>query len=155
MNFSPSEIWLIVGLIFLIVEFTKLPGIGFLFLGLGALINSVLVYNYSVFEEYQYTSFGLVSFLSFIVLWRPLKKYMYNKNSRGSHFNIVGSEVEVYANPLLPDKLGQVKWSGTIMNAKLINGSFQAEIGEVLVICEVQGNVLICRKLNKGLQETP
>lgn len=155
MNFSSAEIWLTIGLIFLIVEFTKVPGIGFLFLGLGALINSVLVYNYPIFEEYQYTSFGLVSFLSFIILWRPLKKYMYNKNLRGSHFNMVGSEVEVYANPLLPGKLGQVKWSGTIMNAKLMHDSVEAKIGEVLVISEVQGNVLICRKLNKGVQDTP
>jgi membrane protein implicated in regulation of membrane protease activity len=145
---TPSAIWLIVGLICLAIEFTKLPGIGFLFLGLGSLINSVLVYNYPFFEEHQYTSFGLVSFLSFILLWWPLKKYMYKK-SPGSHFSLVGSEVEVYANPIMQGHTGQVKWSGTIMNAKLVSNSLPAEVGEILVVTEVQGNVLICRKSAK------
>lgn len=142
---TPSVIWLIVGLIFLAIEFTKLPGIGFLFLGLGGLINSALVYNYPFFEEHQYTSFGLVSLLSFIILWWPLKKYMYKK-SPGSHFSLVGSDVEVYANPIMQGQPGQVKWSGTIMNAKLVSNSLPAKVGEILVITEVQGNVLICRK---------
>ena len=147
-DITSAEIWLIIGLVGIVVEFTKLPGIGFLFLGLGSLINSVLVYNYSFFEEHQYTSFGLVSFLSFIVLWWPLKKYMYKK-SPGSHFGLIGSEVEVYATPILSGAVGQVRWSGTIMNAKLVSNSLPAEVGELLIINEVQGNVLICRKIVK------
>lgn len=143
---TPAEPWLIIGLLGLVIEFAKLPGIGFLFLGLGGLINSIMVYNYPIFEEYQYTSFGLVSFLCFALLWWPLKKYMYKKNSAGSHFDIIGSRATVYANPLVPGKLGQVTWSGTIMNAKLVRDSDSAEVGEIVVVSEVHGNVLICRK---------
>lgn len=152
-DITSAEIWLIIGLLGLVIEFTKLPGIGFLFLGLGGLINSILVYNYPFFQEYQYTSFGLVSFICFIVLWWPLKKYMYKKSTKGSHFDIVGSNALVYANPLIADVLGQVKWSGTIMNAKLEQGSDSAAVGETVTVSEVQGNVLICRKIGKVLPD--
>ena len=46
MDISAVEIWLIVGIIFIIIEFSKIPGIGFLFLGLGALTTSALISSY-------------------------------------------------------------------------------------------------------------
>lgn len=41
MAVTPIEIWLAIGIVFILIEFTKLPGIGFLFLGLGAISTCV------------------------------------------------------------------------------------------------------------------
>ena len=42
---------------------------------------------------------------------------------------------------------GQVLWSGTIMNAKLVDNTTDiAKIGEIIYVLEVKGNVLICGK---------
>lgn len=146
-NISPIEIWLLIGFICLIFEFTKFPAIGFLFLGLGALSNGILIYSYPLFSEYQYTSFGLLSFLWLAILWIPLKKYIYKKGKQRDHFDIIGSEVVVYGNNILPGGTGQVKWSGAVMNARLSeNEQEEALINQKLYIQQVNGNVLICRK---------
>ncbi len=86
MDISAVEIWLIVGIIFIIIEFSKIPGIGFLFLGLGALTTSALISSYLEITDYQIATFGLVSFTWFLVLWWPLKKFVYGKR-KGNNIN--------------------------------------------------------------------
>ncbi|RYE06273.1 MAG: NfeD family protein [Rickettsiaceae bacterium] len=146
-NNLAAIIWLILGVLAIASEFSMLPGIGLLFLGLGALLNATLVYNYILFYHYQYTAFGFSSLLCFIVLWWPLKKYIFTIKNTTNRFDIIGSSAEVYLLPLYPSKLGQVKWSGTIMNAQFddLEG---IELGNLVIIEKVIGNVLTCRKLN-------
>ncbi|MGI4776250.1 MAG: hypothetical protein ACRYE9_04970, partial [Janthinobacterium lividum] len=86
-----AAIWLLSGLLGIGLEFTTLPGIGLLFLGLGGLLNSILVHNYLLFYQYQYISFGFSSLLCFTVLWWPLKKYACANNNVNHNFDIVGS----------------------------------------------------------------
>lgn len=137
------EIWLLVGLLSLIVEFLQFPGIGFLFLGLGALSNAILIHIYPGFAKDQYTCFGLLSFAWFLLLWWPLKKYAGRSNKKQESFGILGAEVELVSD-LLPGDMGQVKWSGTIMNARLDHSETKiAEVGQRLYIKAVEGNVLI------------
>lgn len=146
-NISSPEFWILLGCLFILIEFTKLPGIGFLFLGLGSLTNAILTYNYPFALEHQYTIFGLISFLWMIILWWPLKKYIYQKHEIMGQFEIIGSEVEVFNN-ISPGELGQVKWSGTIMNAKLDENEQEAALtGQKIYVHKVLGNVLICRKI--------
>ena len=47
MDITPIEIWIAVGLIFILVEFIAIPGIGFLFLGLGSLSTAIAIYYFS------------------------------------------------------------------------------------------------------------
>ena len=61
MTITPVEIWLVVGIIFILIEFSKLPGIGFLFLGLGAMSSSVIFYFYPEIQNYQVASVGFSS----------------------------------------------------------------------------------------------
>lgn len=150
-SISLVQLWLIVGIIFIIIEFVKLPNIGFLFLGLGALSNSILLNNYPYFFKYQLISFGLTSIFWFAILWWPLKYYVYKKDTKTEYNDLVGKEVVVYDKELLPGKIGKVSWSGTIMNARLSNNDTKpATQGDSLRIVQVEGNVLICTHINSS-----
>ena len=143
------QLWLLFGIVLIILEFSLLTGIGFLFIGLGAVSNAVII-SYlgqsSLFSQLGY--FGIMSLLWFLLLWYPLKFFIYKKNlnnlSRHS-FDIVGSQVKVVNNDIKNGDYGQVLWSGTIMNAKLLESTNGvAKVGEIIHVLEVQGNVLIC-----------
>jgi membrane protein implicated in regulation of membrane protease activity len=149
-NIEAVELWLVLGAVCLIIEL-QVSGIGFLFLGLGSLSNAALIYTYPNLSQYQYSFFGLLSFLWFIILWWPLRRYMQAKSKNTQHYmDMVGSEVEIYNSSLLPGDLGQVKWSGTVMNARLDEmEQNSAAIGDKLFITAIHGNILICSKIKK------
>jgi len=142
-------LWMILGFSFIIIEFF-ITGIGLLFLGIGGLLNAILIYNSPKVLAHQYTSFGLITLLCFIFLWKPLKKYAHRTSNTNSDFNLVGSAVTVVNNEISPGKLGTVRWSGTIMNAILAESEKEiALVGDKLYVYEVQGNTLICHKNSK------
>lgn len=151
---SYIEIWLIVGFCCIAIEFSTIPGIGFLFLGFGALSVSGVLYFYPALEDlihYQLAALGILSFGWFLLLWWPLKRFIYRKKTKagGESFNLIGSQVKVFDGPIKPLQLGKVMWSGTIMNAKLAHSELEeAQVGEILHILEVQGNILICGRCN-------
>ena len=65
------------------------------------------------------------------------------------YFDIIGMQVEVAYEDIKPDNLGQVYWSGTIMNAKLSSGETIARVGDKLFIVNAKGNILICKHSTK------
>ena len=152
MTITPVEIWLVVGIIFILIEFSKLPGIGFLFLGLGAMSSSVIFYFYPEIQNYQVASIGFSSLAWFLVLWWPLKAFVYgkNKNLGKDYFDIVGMQVEVALEDIKPGSIGQVYWSGTIMNAQLSSKEKIARVGDKLYVLEAKGNILICSHKTKS-----
>ena len=143
----PIELWLFVGICCIAIECLQLPNIGFLFLGLGALSTGILINFFSGLALYQLIIFGLASLFWFLILWLPLKHYVYRKNKPSTYSNMIGNEVYVVSAPIISGTIGQVKWSGTIMNATLeIDEKNPVEVGEKLYIKEMRGNVLICSK---------
>ena len=147
MSISPIEIWMIVGVIFIVIEFSTIPGIGFLFLGLGALTTSALIYFYPNLVDYQVATVALGSFVWFLLLWWPLKVFIYGRKGKAKrdYFDLVGAQVKVFDEVIKPGQMGQVSWSGAIMNARLDDAQ-QAEKGEALYVTEVKGNVLVCSR---------
>lgn len=91
MEFTPIELWLAVGIIFILVEFTSLPGIGLLFLGLGAISTSILIYYVPEIQNYQVASVGLSSLAWFLVLWWPLKIFVYGKKAMLGQITLIWS----------------------------------------------------------------
>ena len=148
-NFSYVELWLLIGVIFILIEF-NVPGIGFLFLGLGSITSAIVIYNYPLLIEYQITLVGILSLSWFLILWWPLKIFIYGRNNNKKtqgYFDIVGSEVKVVGKAITPGRKGQVMWSGAIMNARLSSDEKEpAEIGDKLYVIQVKGNVLLCAK---------
>ncbi|MGX6960580.1 MAG: NfeD family protein [Rickettsia endosymbiont of Pentastiridius leporinus] len=142
-----TEIWLIIGIVCVIAEFFAIPSIGFLFFGFGALSNALIIYHYPIDLQNQITLFGLLSLIWFCVLYYPLKKYVYSKTSTTENYSdMIGKEVEVYSDTISSNNLGQVKWSGVIMNAYLVPDEKDAKSGSKLFIIKVRGNILICSR---------
>jgi len=143
-----TEIWLIIGVICVVMEFFAIPNIGFLFFGFGALSNALIMYNYPLISlTNQVTFFGLLSLIWFCILYYPLKKYVYHSTDKPANYSdMVGKKAEVYSKTISPDNLGQVKWSGVIMNAYLAPDEPSAKSGDQVFIIEVKGNILICSK---------
>jgi membrane protein implicated in regulation of membrane protease activity len=147
MEITPVEIWLVVGVIFILAEFTAVPGIGLLFIGLGALSASISMYYLPSLASYQVASVGLLSLAWFLVLWWPLKVFVYGKKggARTDYFDMLGMQVEVVEKDLTSSGIGRVSWSGTTMNAKLDSSEGKgAKVGDQLYITDIKGNVLIC-----------
>jgi membrane protein implicated in regulation of membrane protease activity len=147
MSFSFVEIWLAIGVICILIEFTHLPGIGVLFLGLGAISTSLIISYTPQMWYYQIIYFGITSFFWFLLLWWPLKHFSKNKmyNTKGkAYFDIIGMSVKVAFQDIKPGQDGQVHWSGTIMNARLQDKETSAKSGDELYVTDVKGNILIC-----------
>ncbi|WP_341756739.1 MULTISPECIES: NfeD family protein [unclassified Candidatus Tisiphia] len=144
-NISIVELWLIASIICLIIEFSNIPNVGFLFLGLGGISNAIILNNYLNLLKYQYIIFGFASFIWLVILWYPLKFYVGKKYGKHEYSDMLGQEVQLYSNELLVGEKGQVLWSGTIMNAKLSKDSVKSAYkGDTLRIVQIDGNVLIC-----------
>jgi len=147
---TPSMLWLLFGVALIILEFSQVPGIGFLFLGLGGISTSIIT-NYWQEETLltQFAYFGIASLAWFMLLWYPLKTFLSsNKNKLlRDTFDIVGSDVVVINKDIKTGTIGQVSWCGTTMNAKLAENAANntAKVGDTLIVQEVKGNVLICK----------
>lgn len=148
MDITPIEIWIAVGLIFIIIEFTAAPGIGFLFLGLGSLSTGIAIYYFPEIASFQIASIGLGSLAWFLLLWWPLRIFIYGKKGKAKpdYFDMTGMRVEVASEEIQTSGFGKVYWSGTTMNARLVDKGFPVKKGEELYIVEVKGNTLICSR---------
>ena len=147
-----SEIfWLFLGFALILMEiFAVMPGIGLLFAGLGALCTALLLYN---IPEYAISLAGqVVWFLAFgafwaAVLWKPMKKWRLPSGSSQTYNDMIGQEVTITGLDLTKERMGQVLWSGTVMNARLAPEDMQdvMPVGSLAVIAIVEGNTLIVK----------
>ncbi len=137
------EFWALIGFIAIMLEMLFISGFGMLFIGLGALTVAAANIFYPEMQHLQYMFFALFSCLWFAILWYPLKNF-YHKSPLSEVKNFIGDRVEVISD-LKQGSLGQVKWSGTIMNAELVPTIKRiVKPGEVLEVKSVRGSVLIC-----------
>lgn len=137
--------WLIASGAFFLLEAFGVPGVGFLFAALGAIAAAGAVSLGLIADEaiiLQLAICFVVTALSAALLWRKLKAWRMNPNA--PHYsNIVGTEGET-VEMLSGDKLGTVRWSGTLMRARLADPSQPAiPAGATVRITAIDGNVLI------------
>ncbi|MDB2414293.1 NfeD family protein [Rickettsiales bacterium] len=148
-----SIIWLTLGAIFIIIEVFFTPGIGFLFAGLGAVsVGGLIIMQISDSSNYwqQILFFLILTSVWASFLWKPLKKLL-NSSSDINYKDVEGGTAIVVDSALTCDKEGQVKWSGTIMNARLEPKvqKEEVEVGQEVKIIKVDGNTLIVSSKNK------
>lgn len=140
-----SSYWLVATGVFLLLEAFGLPGIGFLFAGLAALVTAAAIELGFIGSEaliLQLALFSIVTAISAMLLWRKLKSWRMNPNA--PHYsNIVGTEA-VTVEGLSGSKLGTVRWSGTLMSARLAD-PHHAPIspGTTVRITTLDGSVLV------------
>lgn len=140
----PEVFWMALGCIFLLLEVTAIPGIGMFFAALaaftlGALQLFELVSRESAMLMQVAIFFGLTSLWA-AILWKPFKRL---KNSGEHYHNMVGTSCTA-TEMLTKGKRGQVKWSGTVMQAKIVEDSREDTIEKdsELWVHEVDGATL-------------
>ncbi len=136
--------WLVAGALMLMVEALGIPGVGFLFAGLGAvgvgtMISSGLL-DSDAFTAQVAAWFALTALFA-LVLYKPLKRW--RSQQRAAYHSMLGTNATVLAPGLSPEQEGQARWSGTLMRARLASGQEPADAGAVLRIVAVDGTVLI------------
>lgn len=144
-----SVFWLLSGALCIVLEAFAIPGVGFLFAGLAAIsLGALLNLGYITEGAYliQLTIFFLLTIGWALLLWIPLKKL--RVPSQGENFsNIIGEKAHVSETPLIKGKEGYVKWSGTLMKAKLAEdaGIAIVALGEEVEIVQAKGTMLIVK----------
>jgi membrane protein implicated in regulation of membrane protease activity len=143
--------WIIFGLFLIVAETFIIPGIGLLFAGLSAIATASLIY-YNIISQtsyiIQFAAFFAITGIWAILLWKPIKRF-HSKSKEDNYNNIIGTTAIIYHNDLLKGSLGQVKWSGTIMNARIADD----ETAQVIVkntevtIVATSGNNLIIKNI--------
>lgn len=142
-------LWLVLGFVFVLMEiFAVMPGIGLLFAGLGALCTALLLYSV---PEHGVSLVGQgVWFLAFgtfwaAILWKPLKNWRLSSGAGGGYHGMIGQDVTITGSPLTKERMGQVLWSGTVMNARLAPDDTQEAlpVGSLAVIVAVDSNTVI------------
>jgi membrane protein implicated in regulation of membrane protease activity len=139
--------WLIAGVLFCSIEMFFISGIGFLFAGLGALtVGSLMVLNKIAVSsiDIQFIVFFFSSVAWGISLWFPLKKLL--KRQTNSPYASITGETAIVIQAIDGDKIGQVRWSGTIMNARLSDPSKflnRLEPDTQVTIIGTEGNILL------------
>lgn len=118
--------WFLAGTILVLIEVFAIPGLGFLFAGLGAITLGGLI-TYGVIAEVtvaaQIAYFFLFTSIWAAILWAPLRKF--SKNSKTKQFeNLKGTYGSVENKEgLIAGKIGYIKWSGAKMRAAIVEGS--------------------------------
>ena len=144
-------LWMLAGALLVMLETMLFPGIGFLFAGIGAIITGVLIACGVIALENmpaQCAVFFFFSALSAVVLLKKMKRLHIDKGQ--NYRNMVGCSAIVSSSALEPGKTGEVRWSGTVMNARLAEGQEESPaiaVGSEVEIVSVSGNLLLVKPL--------
>lgn len=145
---SASSWWFIAGAVCMALEAFGVPGIGFLFAGLAAIVVGALVLADVLAQDAVVLQFSLwfgMTVASGIILWKPLKNWRVNPSGKDQFSNMVGDTATIVGGTLRAGFPGKAKWSGTIMVAELAPGAEELPEGARAEIIEVRGTVLILK----------
>ena len=135
-------IWLTAGVILVILEFL-LPMVGCLFAGLAALIVGLALTSGLISSgNSQLVTFFIFTIAFAAILWKPLKNF---GKGKGVVYNDMVGQKAILLTDLEGEKIGQAKWSGTNMKAKLEDGAQPLKKGHEAEIMRVDGNVLVLK----------
>ncbi len=142
-----TAIWLILGVVFIILEVFTFTGISFLSAGLGAVtLGSLLAFG--VFNSTDYLEniayFLFLTIMWGVILWRPLMKAIKSKSTDYNSFRGTTAIID-NENGLQIGKIGYVKWCGTRMRARINPNSKQNFVSdkENVWVIENKNGILI------------
>lgn len=144
------ECWLCFGIILIILEIIcGWPTIALFFSGLACInVAMALIFNLvsktNIIE--QCIIFLGCTLVWLICFWRPAKKLL-QQNNKNTYHNIIGTTAIVHQVDLKKGEIGEIKWSGTICKAMIIENNLDIIPANSLVtITETQGNIFIVKK---------
>lgn len=147
--------WLIAGAILLGLEAFGIPGVGFLFAGLAAILVGLAVHlNLIAADDWILQAgvfFGLTTLMA-ALLWKKIQQWRLNAPTGDQFSNIIGDYATVGKDGLKKGRAGQVSWSGTTMSAQIDPGCAleSLEEGAVVIITAVKGNQLFVAPESKA-----
>ncbi len=139
-----SVIWLLTGALFIALEAFGIPGIGALFIGLGAILTGLFIELGIIASDayvMQFAALFINSSILAVLLWKKVKQFRGAPGKAGNYQNMIGDEATVIG-LLTQGHKGQVRWSGTTMIAELASGEPDLTEGASVIITEVNGNVV-------------
>jgi membrane protein implicated in regulation of membrane protease activity len=142
---SLNILWFVIGTLLILAEL-YLGGIGIFLVGLGAITTGafatweIITLNDLVI---QMITFFAATAIWTIILWKPFIGMKTNDNKQFS--NMIGDEAIVQKDKLVRDVVGDVKWSGTILRAKLSHTSpvDYVDKGGVVKIVAIEKGIVI------------
>lgn len=147
---EPAYIWLLLGAALICFEIFTVPGVGFLFAGLASLTVGLVLGLGLIASDaimLQIAIFMVMTGLWAVLLWRPLKNFLYKPSGGVRYSNIVGTMGTVVRPGLERGKTGEVKWSGAVMRAEIWPDVDIETIasGTEVEVAEVAGNLLLVK----------
>lgn len=150
LNIPQSAIWLVVGGLLIAFEAMILPGIGFLFAGLGCITVGIAMLSGWIQTPLSQVScfLGSTAVLA-ALLWVPLRRIHLQPGS--GYSDMIGSIAVVGQEGLEKGKMGKVRWSGTIMNSKLSPecGLVKIDPEREVKIVAVSGSILLVEPITE------
>ena len=139
------EFWSIIGLLLIIAELY-----GFTIILLFASFSAFTLCIFAVFFPVihnkiliQLALFAAFCFTYTISLYKPLRGSLYKKRD-DTYKNIIGDSAVIIGHDLTKDKIGTVKWSGTICKAKTHEDLIKK--GTTVSIISVEQNIFNVKK---------
>ncbi|MBN8828261.1 MAG: hypothetical protein J0H68_06095 [Sphingobacteriia bacterium] len=140
---SIAHIWLIVSTLVLCVELIFIQSFFLIIVGIAGLITAAALYAGIISSPLASVSiFGILSVILLISFWGKIQKLRDKTSKFNDIKNTFGVVIE---QPLIKGTLGKINWSGTIVNASLLNADV-AELNETVKIVEVKGNTFFVIK---------
>lgn len=139
--------WLLIGAVMMAVEVFAMPTFVLFFAGIAAVCVGVMT-GTGLLQDDSYLMqwawfFGLTVMWA-AVLWKPVKKFRTITPHGQDYKNITGDIATVVRGSLKKGVVGQVQWSGTLMNARLSDNAAENELpeGTIVEITDVKGNTV-------------
>jgi membrane protein implicated in regulation of membrane protease activity len=138
--------WIVLGVAMIILEMLFVSGIGFLFVGLGAITTAVLLALDLISNDFGVNlAVFLISVIAWwLLLWYPIKLL---RRTRETYQDLVGSVV-VLTRELRKGQVGSVVWSGVSMRAALDKEEQASSLnkGQRVRIARIKGNILYLKQ---------
>lgn len=138
-------IWMLISGALIIAEVFASLHLALLFAGLAALTTGGVI-AFGLVDDgdviLQLVIFFAATTFWAAILWKPLLK-----RRAGSQYNDLIGKIAI-AESDFKGNSGKVKWSGTIMNARLASDEFEIKAGEELIIKSIEGNILTVKKIS-------
>ena len=141
--------WLIIGILFIILETSFIQGVGFLFAGLAAITVFLLLEINAISSTFTVDIFYffMLTVAWGAILWWPLKRFNASKSAK-KFANIIGSTAIICNETLKKGELGHVIWSRMKMKAHISPDAKRdsLSVNTKVLIVDVKDDVLYVKK---------
>ncbi len=141
--------WLIIGILFLVLEVIFMSNVGFLFAGCSAftiflLLELDIISHLLLQDIFWFFAFTIIWGG---VLWWPLK--IFGRQTIARKFShIIGSKAIIHREPLRKGEIGYIKWSGMKIKAKIVKYSEDnvLEANTEVIIVDAKEDIVYVKK---------